>query len=122
LDGDGFVGGRDYVISKIYDKDGDGKLNQEERKAADEAVRNVSQAICIKAIIRALKRSSFGMLNKRERSVPSASCSDEGCSSTLKTSSQSHKLTLSTRYQKKCPTSKYAKSYSNNDGPITAKM
>ena len=35
LDGDGFVGGRDYVISKIFDKDGDGKLNQEERKAAD---------------------------------------------------------------------------------------
>ncbi len=27
LDGDGFVGGRDYVISKIFDKDGDGKLN-----------------------------------------------------------------------------------------------
>ena len=42
LDGDGFVGGRDYVISKIFDKDGDGKLNAEERKNADEAVRNVS--------------------------------------------------------------------------------
>lgn len=27
LDGDGYVGGRDYVISKIFDKDGDGKLN-----------------------------------------------------------------------------------------------
>jgi len=36
------VGGRDYVISKIFDKDGDGKLNAEERKNADEAVRNVS--------------------------------------------------------------------------------
>ena len=121
LDGDGFVGGRDYVISKIYDKDGDGKLNQEERKAADEAVLNVSKVICTKALIRVLKRSSFGMLNKRERSVPSESFSDEGCSSTLKTSSQLHKLTRSTRYQKKCPTSKYSKSYSNNDGPITAK-
>jgi len=43
LDGDGFVGGRDYVISKLYDKDGDGKLNADERKAADEAVRNVSK-------------------------------------------------------------------------------
>ena len=30
------------MISKIFDKDGDGKLNEEERKAADEAVRNVS--------------------------------------------------------------------------------
>lgn len=43
LDGDGNVGGRDYVISKLFDKDGDGKLNAEERKNADEAVRNVSQ-------------------------------------------------------------------------------
>jgi hypothetical protein len=41
LDGDGFVGGRDYVISKYHDKDGDGKLNAEERKAAEEAVKNV---------------------------------------------------------------------------------
>lgn len=44
LDGDGFVGGRDFVISKIFDKDGDGKLNAEERKAADDAVRNVSNS------------------------------------------------------------------------------
>lgn len=42
LDGDGNVGGRDFVISKLFDKDGDGKLNAHERKAADEAVRNVS--------------------------------------------------------------------------------
>ena len=42
LDGDGFVGNRDFVISKLFDKDGDGKLNVQERKAADEAVRNVS--------------------------------------------------------------------------------
>ena len=48
LDGDGFVGGRDYVISKIFDKDGDGKLNPSERKAADEAVRNVSTLISTK--------------------------------------------------------------------------
>ena len=27
LDGDGFVGGRDYVIAKQFDKDGDGRLN-----------------------------------------------------------------------------------------------
>lgn len=42
LDGDGNVGGRDFVISKLFDKDGDGKLNAEERRAAEEAVRNVS--------------------------------------------------------------------------------
>lgn len=34
------MGGRDYVISKLFDKDGDGKLNAEERKNADDAVRN----------------------------------------------------------------------------------
>ena len=36
------MGGRDYVISKFFDIDGDGKLNAEERKAAEEAVKNVS--------------------------------------------------------------------------------
>jgi hypothetical protein len=35
LDGDGFVGGRDYVLSKRYDVDRDGKLNEIERKLAD---------------------------------------------------------------------------------------
>jgi len=42
LDGDGYVGGRDYVLSKKFDLDGDGKLNSSERKAADDAIRNVS--------------------------------------------------------------------------------
>ena len=38
LDGDGFVGGRDYVIAKQFDKDGDGRLNTNEKRAAMEAV------------------------------------------------------------------------------------
>ena len=42
LDNDGFIGNRDYVISKIYDVDGDGKLNTQERKNAEEGVRQVS--------------------------------------------------------------------------------
>ena len=42
LDGDGVVGNRDLVLSKMFDKDGDGKLNANERKAAEEAIRNVS--------------------------------------------------------------------------------
>ena len=41
LDGDGIVGNKDYVLSKLFDKDQDGKLNAEERAAADEALRNV---------------------------------------------------------------------------------
>jgi hypothetical protein len=65
LDGDGNVGGRDYVISKLFDKDGDGKLNAEERKNADEAVRNVSLRWVWK-VFRALKIISFGMWNRLE--------------------------------------------------------
>jgi len=41
LDKDGYVGGKDYVVAKQFDKDGDGKLNEEERKAAFEAIKNV---------------------------------------------------------------------------------
>jgi len=64
LDGDGNVGGRDYVISKLFDKDGDGKLNAEERKAADEAVRNVS-SFCLSYKFRELRINSFGMWNRQ---------------------------------------------------------
>ena len=42
LDGDGVVGNRDYVLAKLFDKDQDGKLNEQERKNAEEAIRNVS--------------------------------------------------------------------------------
>ena len=42
LDGDGIVGNRDLVISKLFDKDGDGKLNAAERSNAIEAIKNVS--------------------------------------------------------------------------------
>ena len=40
LDGDGYVGGRDYVLSKRFDIDGDGKLNDIEKKNALEAIKN----------------------------------------------------------------------------------
>lgn len=42
LDGDGFVGGRDYVIAKQFDKDGDGRLNTNEKRAALDALKQVS--------------------------------------------------------------------------------
>ena len=38
LDGDGIVGNRDLVISKLFDKDMDGRLNTGERKNAIEAI------------------------------------------------------------------------------------
>ncbi|MCQ2820963.1 MAG: hypothetical protein MJ252_27205 [archaeon] len=40
LDGDGYVGGKDFVISKLYDLDGDGKLNEKEKKNALEGIKN----------------------------------------------------------------------------------
>ena len=40
LDRDGYVGGRDYVLSKRFDVDGDGKLNEIEKKNALEAIKN----------------------------------------------------------------------------------
>ena len=47
LDGDGVVGNRDLVISKLFDKDGDGKLNAEERRNAEEAIKNVSARLIL---------------------------------------------------------------------------
>jgi len=35
------VGNRDFVLAKIFDKDGDGKLNQEEKQTALDAIKNV---------------------------------------------------------------------------------
>ena len=41
MDGDGFVGGKDYVLAKLFDNDKDGRLNSVERKNAIEAIQNV---------------------------------------------------------------------------------
>jgi hypothetical protein len=38
LDRDGYVGARDYVLAKRYDKNNDGKLDDKERKEAYEAI------------------------------------------------------------------------------------
>ena len=40
LDKDGYVGNKDFVISKIYDVDNDGKLNEIEKKNAYEGIKN----------------------------------------------------------------------------------
>lgn len=39
LDKDGYVGGKDYVLAKRYDIDGDGKLNEQEKAAAYEGIK-----------------------------------------------------------------------------------
>lgn len=38
MDGDGYVGGRDLVIAKHFDKDGDGILNEVEKANAIKAL------------------------------------------------------------------------------------
>ena len=43
LDGDGFVGGRDYVIARKFDKGYKNYLTEDERKEAFEALKNVSK-------------------------------------------------------------------------------
>ena len=63
LDGDGYVGGKDYVIAKQFDKDGDGILNAEERKQAFEALKNVRYLILI--AYRVMSPSLFGTLRSR---------------------------------------------------------
>ena len=55
LDNDGYVGGKDYVVAKQFDKDGDGKLNEEERKAAFETI----------AKVRALKANKYVGLREK---------------------------------------------------------
>lgn len=42
LDGDGFVGGRDYVVARRFDEGFKNALTKEEREKAIEAVKNVS--------------------------------------------------------------------------------
>jgi hypothetical protein len=40
LDNDGYVGSRDYVLAKRFDKDNDGKLNDKEKREAYESLKN----------------------------------------------------------------------------------
>lgn len=84
LDGDGFVGNRDYVISKIYDKDGDGKLNAQERKNAEEGVKNVST---LTVICRESRISSSGTSSRQAHRDPSESSRSAVFSWTARTSS-----------------------------------
>lgn len=66
LDGDGFVGGRDYIIAKQFDKDGDGRLNTNEKKNALEAVKNVTIFLFSYLINRELRTTTYGMLRFKE--------------------------------------------------------
>jgi len=62
LDGDGYVGGRDYVVARRFDEGLKNFLTKEEREKAFEAIRNVS-TICVDdcGFNRVMKTISSGM-------------------------------------------------------------
>jgi len=69
LDGDGFVGGRDYVLSKRYDVDGDGKLNEIERKNALEGIENGVEKEYIWNLENQGGKRAFRILQKRGKII-----------------------------------------------------
>ena len=69
LDGDGFVGGRDYVLSKRYDVDGDGKLNEIERKNALEGIENGVEKEYIWNLENQGGKRAFRILQKRVKII-----------------------------------------------------
>ena len=69
LDGDGFVGGRDYVLSKRYDVDGDGKLNEIERKNALEGIENGVEKEYVWNLENQGGKRAFRILQKRGKII-----------------------------------------------------
>ena len=69
LDGDGFVGGRDYVLSKRYDADGDGKLNEIERKNALEGIENGVEKEYVWNLENQGGKRAFRILQKRGKII-----------------------------------------------------
>ena len=62
LDGDGFVGGKDYVVARKFDKGFKNYLTTEERAEAFEALKKVSIfQILLIVLNRALKIATLGM-------------------------------------------------------------
>ena len=69
LDGDGFVGGRDYVLAKRYDVDGDGKLNEIERKNALEGIKNGVEREYVWNLENQGGKRAFRILQKRGKII-----------------------------------------------------
>ena len=71
LDGDGFVGGRDYVVARRFDEGFKNALTKEEREKAIEAVKNVSKLKITQFFNRDMKTSLSGTLRLQEHSANS---------------------------------------------------
>jgi len=69
LDGDGYVGGRDYVLSKRYDVDGDGKLNEIEKKNALEGIKNGVEREYVWNLENQGGKRAFRILQKRGKII-----------------------------------------------------
>ena len=69
LDGDGYVGGRDYVLAKRYDVDGDGKLNEIERKNALEGIKNGVEREYVWNLENQGGKRAFRILQKRGKII-----------------------------------------------------
>ena len=69
LDKDGYVGGRDLVISKRFDVDKDGKLNEQEKKAAYEGLANNIEDNYLWNIDNQGGKRQFRLLQKRGKFI-----------------------------------------------------
>ena len=69
LDKDGYVGGKDFVLSKRYDLDGDGKLNEEEKKAAYEGIKNGVENNYIWNLDNRIGEKKFRIMQKRGKII-----------------------------------------------------
>ena len=69
LDGDGYVGGRDYVLAKRYDVDGDGKLNEIEKKNALEGIKNGVEREYVWNLENQGGKRAFRILQKRGKII-----------------------------------------------------
>ena len=69
LDKDGYVGGRDYVIAKRFDVDNDGKLNEQEKKAAYEGIKNNIEANYIWDVDKLGGKRPLRLLQKRGKFI-----------------------------------------------------
>ena len=105
LDGDGYVGNKDYVFGKLFDKDGDGKLNAEERKNAEDALKAVSEFKDVTVIFyRVLKINSSGTLNSLVLTASSEFFKKEASLLTLRTTSPLQKPILNIHFRRLCQT------------------
>ena len=71
LDGDGYVGNKDYVLAKRYDADVDGKLDEIERKNALEGIKNGVERDYVWNLENQGGKRAFRILQKRGKIIDS---------------------------------------------------